>query len=144
MSMSHLFPKGVEFYPEHPSGEKTRRIQTSPSPMLEGQTAPFEAAALCAQFEKNLQGSLAIYEDKRFDVTGIVISVEHDIHGLPTVQLSDKVGGKCCVHCIFPDEDVLKKVCIGDRVVIRSNYLVMSNLYGVVMKYSELLGGGNQ
>lgn len=143
MNMSHLFPKGVEFYPAHPSGEKTRKIQTSPSPMLEGQTEPFDAALLCARFEEDLYGCLKVYEDKRFDVTGIAITVEHDIHNLPTVQLSDKVGGKCCVHCIFPTEDVLRKVKAGDRVIIRSNYLVMSNVFGVVMKYSELLSVEN-
>ena len=142
MSTTQQFPEGVEFYPCHPSDEKTYRIKSTPSPMLEGQTAPFEAKELCDAFEKDLEGCLKIYEDKRFDVTGVATSVELDIHNLPTVQLSDKVGGKCCAHCIFPVEvgdEVMSKVKVGDRVVIRSNYLVMSNVYGVVMKYSELL-----
>lgn len=142
MNVSHLFPDGVEFYPEHPSGEKTRKIQTTPLPMLEGQTAPFDAKELCVKFEKDLCGCLKIYEDKRFDVAGIAITVERDIHDLPTVQLSDKVGGRCCAHCTFPTEDALHKVKVGDRVVIRSNYLVMSNVFSVVMKYSELLEVG--
>lgn len=30
-------------------------------------------------------------------------------------------------------------VKVGDTVVVRANYLVMSNLLGIVMKYSELL-----
>lgn len=137
--MSLFFPDGLEFYPKHPSTLKTHKIQSTPSPMLEGQTTPFEAATLCKAFEDDLYGSLKIYEDKRFDVTGVVIWVGNDIHGLPTVQLSDSVDGKCCVHCIFPKVDILEQVKIGDTVVIRSNYLVMSNIYGVVMKYSELL-----
>ncbi|MBQ7859640.1 MAG: hypothetical protein IJ347_05875 [Faecalibacterium sp.] len=137
--MSGSFPDNIQFYPHHPSPMKTRRIQTRPSPMLEGQTAPFEAAVLCRQFEEHLDESLRRYEDKRFDVTGIVIWVGRDIHDLPTVQLSDAAGGRCCVHCIFPTPDVLQTVKAGDRVVIRSNYLVMCNLFGVVMKYSELL-----
>ena len=136
--MSLFFPDGLEFYPKHPSPIKTHKIQTSPMPMLEGQTAPFEAAELCAKFENDLNGCLALYEDKRFDVTGIAIWVGRDIHDLPTVQLSDKVGGKCCIHCIFPKADILEQVQVGDRVIIRSNYLVMSNHFGVVMKYSEL------
>lgn len=142
MNIEQQFPEGLQFYPCHPSDEKTQRIKSSPSPMLESQTAPIDAKELCEAFEKDLYGSLAIYEDKRFDVTGVVINVELDIHNLPTLQLSDKVGGKCCAHCIFPVEvgdEVMSKVKVGDTVVIRSNYLVMSNAYGVVMKYSELL-----
>ena len=138
--MSLFFPEGLEFYPKHPSPFKTHEVQTSPSPMLEGQTAPFDAAELCSQFENALEGSLKIYEDKRFDVTGTALWVGRDIHDLPTVQLSNKVGGKCCIHCIFPKADILEQVQVGDRVTIRSNYLVMSNYFGVVMKYSELLG----
>ena len=137
--MSLSFPDGLEFYPKHPSPIKTHKIQSSPCPMLEGQTTPFEAAVLCKAFEDDLHSSLATYEDKRFDVTGVAIWVGRDIHNLPTVQLSDKVGGKCCVHCIFPKADILEQVQVGDRVIIRSNYLVMSNHFGVVMKYSELL-----
>ena len=137
--MSLFFPDGLEFYPKHPSPLKTHKIQSSPSPMLEGQKVPVDASELCTKFENDLYGCLKIYEDKRFDVTGTVIWVGRDIHDLPTVQLSDQVGGKCCVHCIFPKADILEQVQVGDRVVIRSNYLVMSNKFGVVMKYSELL-----
>ena len=139
MSSTHKFPAGVVFFPEHPSDEKTRKIQTMPSPMLEGQTAPFEAADLLAAFEKDPHGSLRIYEDKRFDVTGVAIAVMRDIHDLPTVRLSDTEDGRCCAHCIFPTDDVLQQVSVGDRVVIRANYLVLSNVSGVVMKFSELL-----
>ena len=108
--MSLFFPDGLEFYPKHPSPIKTHKIQTSPMPMLEGQTAPFDATELCAKFENDLNGCLALYEDKRFDVTGIAIWVGRDIHDLPTVQLSDKVDGKCCSHCIFPKADILEQV----------------------------------
>ena len=139
MSTHHSFPEELKFYPEHPSDEKTAKIQSSPSPMLEGQEAPFEVKELHNQFEKDLYGSLAIYEDKRFDVTGVAIMVGRDIHNLPTVRLSDDVDGRCYAHCIFPADDVLDQVKVGDRVTIRSNYLVLSNKSGIVMKYSELL-----
>lgn len=75
-----FFPEGLNFYPKHPSDEKTRRIQTSPSPMLEGQEAPFDAKELCNQFVEDLYGSLEIYEDKRFDVTGVAVMVGRDIY----------------------------------------------------------------
>ena len=140
--MSLIFAEGQNFYPYHPSPEKTHQIQSSPSPMLEGQRAPVEAAALREAFDRDPEGTLAVYEDKRFDVAGTVIWVGLDPHGLPTVQLSGEVEGTCCSHCIFPADDILRQVKVGDRVVIRSNYLVLSRRFGVVMKYSELLSLG--
>ena len=137
--MSLIFEEGQNFYPVHPSPEKTHQIQSGPSPMLVGQEAPFEAAQLRRAFDDDPQGSLAVYQDKRFDVTGIAIWVGLDPHGLPTVQLSDSVGGACYAHCIFPEDGILSQVKPGDRVVIRSNYLVLSRRFGVVMKFSELL-----
>ena len=137
--MSKLFTEDQNFYPFHPSPEKTHQIQAVPSPVLEGQTAPFEAADLRKAFDRDPEGSLALYQDKRFDVTGIAVWVGLDPHNLPAVQLSDGVGGACYAHCIFPRDDILKQVRPGDRVVIRSNYLVLSRRFGVVMKLSELL-----
>ena len=137
--MSLIFEEGQNFYPCHPSPEKTHQIQSTASPMLEGQTAPFAAVDLIKAFENDPERSLSNYQDKRFDVTGIVIWVGLDPHSLPTVQLSDGVGGDCYAHCIFPKDDILEQVNPGDRVVIRSNYLVLSCRFGVVMKFSELL-----
>lgn len=137
--MALVFAEGQNFYPCHPSSEKTHQIQSTPSPMLEGQAAPFDAAALRGAFDRDPEGSLATYLDKRFDVTGIVIWAGLDPHGLPAVQLSDGLHGQCCAHCIFPEASVLEQVKPGDSVVIRSNYLVLSKRFGIVMKYSELL-----
>ena len=140
--MSLIFEEGQNFYPCHPSPEKTHQIQSAPSPMLEGQSAPFEAAELRRSFDRDPEGSLATYQEKRFDVAGIVIWAGLDPHNLPTVQLSDAVDGTCYAHCIFPEDHILKLVTPGDRVVIRSNYLVLSRRFGVVMKFSELLSKG--
>ena len=137
--MSLLFQEGQSFYPCHPSPEKTHQIQSTPSPMLEDQSAPFEVKALRGSFDADPVGSLARYQDKRFDVTGVAIWVGLDPHNLPTVQLSDSAKGPCYAHCIFPDGKVLNQVKPGDRVVIRSNYLVLSRRFGVVMKFSRLL-----
>lgn len=40
---------------------------------------------------------------------------------------------------IFPNEDHYTKVQVGDTVIVSANYLVMTNLYGIVMKNSELI-----
>lgn len=137
--MSLLFQENQSFYPFHPSPEKTHQIQSTPSPMLEGQTAPFEVKALRGSFDTDPEGSLARYQDKRFDVAGVAVWVGLDPHGLPTVQLSDAIDGECYAHCIFPDGKILEQVKPGDRVVIRSNYLVLSRRFGIVMKFSRLL-----
>ena len=137
--MPLIFEEGQNFYPFHPSPEKTHQIQSAPSPMLAGQEAPFEAAELRQSFDRDPQVTLALCQDKRFDVTGTVIWAGLDPHNLPTVQLSDSVDGACCAHCIFPQNDILNQVKPGDRVVIRSNYLVLSRRFGVVMKFSQLL-----
>ena len=141
--MALIFAEDQNFYPCHPSSEKTHRIQTVPSPMLEGQTAPFEAADLRKAFDRDPEGSLARCQDKRFDVAGTVIWAGLDPHGLPAVQLSDGPRGDCYAHCIFPRDDILTQVKPGDRVVIRANYLVLSRRFGVVMKFSELLAREN-
>ena len=138
--MPLIFAEGQEFYPCHPSPEKTHQIQSSPSPMLEGQKTPVEVVDLRRAFDADPDGSLAMYQDKRFDVTGVAIWVGLDPHNLPTVQLSDSVDGAACyAHCIFPQDEILKLVKPGDRVAIRGNYLVLSRRFGVVMKFSELL-----
>ena len=137
--MSLIFADGQDFYPCHPSPEKTQQIQSTPSPMLEHQEVPFEAVALRKAFDCDPERNLARLQNKRFDVTGIVIWAGLDPHNLPAVQLSDAVDGTCYAHCIFPKNDILEQVKPGDRVVIRSNYLVLSRRFGVVMKFSELL-----
>lgn len=128
----------LTFYPKHPSGMKTNKIETKPMPILE-QEAPFDAKTLSGEFWADLDGALKKYEDKRFEVTGIASKIGPDIHNKPSIELSDEVGGQCHTLCIFPSEDFYSKVSVGDKVTVRANYLVMSNWYGVVMKYSELV-----
>lgn len=126
------------FYPEHPSNEKTRQIETSPSARLE-QSAPWEVKELCDSVCQDLMGALEQYQDKRFEVTGVAVKVGPDIHHKPSIELSDRVGGQCYALCIFPTDEFYSQVSVGDKVTVCANYLVMSNWFGVVMKYSELV-----
>lgn len=128
----------LTFYPEHPSGEKTRIIETTAMPLLE-QTAPFAVKTLCDEFRADENLFYARYADKRFEVTGIAKKVGPDIHNKPSIELSDGVNGKTYALVIFPTKDHYEKVSVGDCVIVRSNYLVMSNCYGVVMKFSKLI-----
>lgn len=128
----------LAFFPKHPSDAKTDRIETTPMPILE-QEQPYDVHALYNEFCRDLKGALAIYEDKRFEVTGTAVKVGPDIHNKPSIEISDEAGGQCYTLCIFPTDDFYKKVSVGDKVTVRANYLVMSNWFGVVMKYSELV-----
>lgn len=128
----------LTFYPAHPSDAKTRRIETTPMPLKE-QTAPYAVRELADAFRADLNAALLEYQDKRFEVTGVAIKVGPDIHHKPSIELSDCADGQCHALCIFPTEDHYQKVSVGDTVTVRANYLVMSNWFGVVMKYSQLV-----
>lgn len=128
----------LKFYPEHPSGTKTHQIETLAMPILK-QNSPFDVKMLCNAFSEDEDSFFATYVDKRFEVTGIAKKVGPDIHNKPSIEISDSVGGQTYALAIFTTEDHYRKVAVGERVVVRANYLVMSNWFGTVMKYSELV-----
>ncbi len=130
--------EALTFYPYHPSPEKTHRIETTPMPRL-SQNVPFKVKSIYEQFQENLERSLEAYEEKRFDVMGVAVKVGPDIHNKPSIELSDRKGGKTYALVIFPNDEHYSEVSVGDTVTIRANYLVLSNWFGVVMKYSELV-----
>ncbi len=128
----------LKFYPEHPSDAKTYQIETTAMPILE-QDAPFDVKNLCNEFSADADSFLEKYEDKRFEVTGIAKKIGPDIHNKPSIEISDSTDGKTYALVIFPTNEHYSKVKVGDRVIVRANYLVMSNHYGTVMKFSELI-----
>lgn len=128
----------LNFYPKHPSGMKTHKIETTAMPLLE-QEAPFDVKTLCDEYAADSDTFFAKYVDKRFEVTGIAKKVGPDIHNKPSIEISDSADGHTYALVIFPTDDHYSKVGVGDTVTVRANYLVMSNWYGTVMKYSELV-----
>lgn len=130
--------KELTFYPQHPSGMKTHEIETTAMPILP-QDAPFAVKTLCDAFDADAERFYAQYVDKRFAVTGVAKKVGPDIHNKPSIEISDSVSGQTYVLVIFPTDDFYSQVAVGDTVVVRANYLVMSNHYGLVMKFSELV-----
>lgn len=128
----------LEFYPKHPSDEKTHVIETTAMPELYG-SAPFEVKVLWDEFSADATSFYEKYIDKRFCVTGVAKKVGPDIHNKPSIELSDEKNGKTYALVIFPTDEHYSRVKAGDRVTVRGNYLVMSNHYGTVMKYSELV-----
>lgn len=128
----------LKFYPCHPSDEKTNLIETTKMPILK-QDKPFNVDNLLQEFKNDLNSCLKIYEDKRFEIEGIITYIGLDVHNKPSLQLSNKVDGDCLALNIFPNTDFYNEVKIGDRVIVRANYLVLSNLFGIVMKNSEII-----
>lgn len=128
----------LTFYPQHPSDAKTHQIETSAMPAL-AQDAPFSVKTLCDEFSADAERFYATYVDKRFEVTGVAKKVGPDIHNKPSIELSDCATGQTYALVIFPTDDHYRRVAVGDTVVVRANYLVMSNHYGTVMKFSELV-----
>lgn len=128
----------LTFYPKHPSNAKTWKIETTDMPELQ-QEAPFDVLVLYNEFSADLDAALAVYEDKRFEVTGIAVKVGPDVHNKPSIEISDSVDGQCYALVIFPTDDHYSKVSVGDTVTVRANYLVFCNWFGVVMKHSELV-----
>lgn len=128
----------LRFYPRHPSSVKTHKIETTAMPLLE-QEEPFHVKRLYDEFTTDAIRFFARYVDKRFEVTGVAKKVGPDIHNKPSIEISDCIDGQTFALVIFPTAEHYSRVEVGDTVVVRANYLVMSNHYGTVMKYSELL-----
>lgn len=128
----------LKFFPKHPSGIKTHQIETTVMPALE-QDVPFGVKTLHDEFIADADIFFAKYVDKRFEVTGIAKKVGPDIHNKPSIEISDCIDAQTYALVIFPTDAHYSKVEVGDTVIVRANYLVMSNHYGTVMKYSELV-----
>lgn len=126
------------FYPKHPSGLKTLRIETAAMPTLY-QDSPFSVKALHDEFTADADAFLARYTDKRFEVKGIAKKIGPDVHNKPSIEISDSVDGQTYALTIFPTDEHYSRVSVGDTVTVCANYLVMSNLFGTVMKFSELV-----
>ena len=124
-------------YPEQPTGEKMHQLEFGESPLL-AQNAPFDAKELYFSFDEDLKAAEEKYAYYRFEVSGIAGKVGPDVHNKPSIELSDEVGGKCYVLCVFNSNEIYGKVSVGDHVVCRGNYLIASSLYGIVLKMRRL------
>lgn len=127
-------------YPKQPAGKKMNQLEFGESPLL-AQTTPIDAKELYFSFDENLKAAEKKYAYYRFDVSGVVTKVGLDVHNKPSIELSDEVGGKCYTLCVFNSDEIYSKISVGDRVVLRGNYLIASSLFGIVLKNSEVVEG---
>lgn len=101
------------------------------------QEKPYEARKLFENFCSSFEETLPVCRDKRIEVTGIVSRMGLDIHGKPSVEVSDRADGPCYVLCVFETEEAYQHLTVGERIVCRGNYLGVTNDFGVVLKKSE-------
>lgn len=125
-------------YSVKPGAEKAEQAETTLFSPLE-QTAPFEAKELHEEFFRSPEESLSRFDRRRFEVSGVASKIGRDIHGQPSIELSDAAGGRCYVLCVFQNDGEYAGAKVGDRVSVRGNYLVIRDDYGIVLKRCELI-----
>ena len=124
--------------PIEPKGELMHRIEFEIMPSLD-QDEPYNAVRFYKEFEDDCDTAEGKYKYFRLNIEGIASKVQYDVHHKPSIELSDKVNGKCYVLCVFNDPAILDKVKPGEQVTIRGNYLAASITYGIIIKNSEKL-----
>ena len=120
-----------------PDGNYLKKAQYDKFPLIKDNV--FNAKDLNQDFLSMPEESLKKYSGTRMQISGIAIKVEIDIHGLPSVQVSDTLNGEIYILCVFNDNSILKEVERGNKVVIEGNYLVYHKDYRIVLKNCELI-----
>ena len=120
-----------------PDGNYLKKAQYDKFPLIKDKV--FNAKDLNQDFLSMPEESLKKYSGTRIQISGIAIKVEIDIHGLPSVQVSDTLNGEIYILCVFNDNSILKEVERGNKVVIEGNYLVYHKDYRIVLKNCELI-----
>lgn len=71
-------------------------------------------------FKKDEDAALKQYGKTKVTIKGFAVFVGPDVYALPSVELSEKKGGKSRILCVLPFSDYLKlrKVSKGNEVVI--------------------------
>lgn len=78
----------------------------------------------------------------KVNITGYAVKVGPDVYGLPSVELSEKKGGKTRTLCVLPFSDYLKlrHVSKGDKVVMNGEVRGYSGEYDfVLVKQSKIV-----
>lgn len=78
------------------------------------------AKELYDAFKKSNDAAMKQYGGKTITIKGYAVFVGPDVYALPSVELSEKKGGKSRILCVLPFSDYLKlrKVSKGDEVTI--------------------------
>lgn len=140
MNTEKRIPERKPLSPEEMEKRMKRiaELEKTDCPPLDG-TAPIDAVSVYDCFVNNYEQAKAAFIEKRVDLTGVIIKIGPDIHGKPSIELSDKADGRCYALFVFPNDDFYGKVKEGDTVVCRGNLLSAREPYGAVLKKCELV-----
>ncbi len=78
------------------------------------------AQELYDTFKRDEAGATKKYGKQIITIKGYAVFVGPDVYALPSVELSEKKGGKSRILCVLPFSDYLKlrKVSKGDEVTL--------------------------
>lgn len=140
MDMEKLIPEQPRPTPEEQSKrmERVAYFEKNDCPIF-AQDEPLDAKAVYEEFIEQYEIAAEKYYEKRVTMIGVARKIGPDIHGKPSIELSDGVDGRCYALYIFEKDDFYSKVSVGDTVVCRGNFLRAREPFGAVLKKSELL-----
>ncbi len=100
-------------------------------------------AELYHEFRQDVAGVSRKYNNADITVQGVVIRTGPDIHGTPSIELSDTAGGTLYVLVVVNSFGQLNEVSIGETVTMKGNFHIFSSgNWGVVLKQGEILKKG--
>ena len=93
---------------------------------------------LLEEYKKDPSKRQPTYTGENITVSGVVVYKGPDIHGLPSLELSDKVNGTSHVLCVFDSVNSLNKISKGDNLTISGKFHIVSSSDMVVLKQSKV------
>ena len=102
-------------------------------------TESINAHTLLEEYKKDPSKRQPTYTGENIVVSGVVVYKGPDIHGLPSLALSDKANGTSYVLCVFDSFDSINKISKGDNLTVSGKFHIISSNEMVVLKQSQTL-----
>ena len=103
------------------------------------ETESINAHTLLEEYKKDPSKRQPTYTGENIVVSGVVVYKGPDIHGLPSLELSDKANGTSYVLCVFGSFDSINKISKGDNLTVSGKFHIISSNEMVVLKQSQTL-----
>lgn len=100
---------------------------------------PINVYDLLAEYKKDPSKKQPTYTGEDITISGVVVYKGADIHGLPSLELSDKANGTSYVLCVFDSFDSLSQISEGSHLTITGKFHILSSDEMVVLKQSKIL-----
>ncbi len=124
---------------EQPADTPATEPESSPDTEGTGSNA-INVVELYNEFIADLSAATDKYSGESITATGVVIRTGADIHGTPSIELSDSEDGQIYVLYVVNSFDQLDEVSVGETVTMKGNFHVFSSAeWGVVIKQGEVI-----